>query len=329
MRDFTVSKAQDGLHVVKASQEAFPQLKSADLFHALKRRDIRIDGKKVNKDIAVKAGSVVEIWLPDDLFDAKKASAPAASKEPMFEIVAETKGLLIVNKSQGIAVHSGKSDIDDTLIDLIRGTTKYKDAELCHRIDMNTGGLVLIAKNKQALSDCVELFRNNLVTKRYRALVLGEPDEGEPAVGEDGTIYKEVKGYLEKTKSGKVYIHDDKQPGDLDIATKYKILKTFKGVGPDGESVSDLELELVTGRTHQIRAQFAHLGHPVIGDGNYGRNKVNLHFETKDGRKVRYQQLFSCQIIFGRIPKNNMHVDVSGKTFKILPDYNIKLANNA
>ena len=326
MRDFTVSKAQDGLHVVKASQEAFPQLKSADLFHALKRRDIRIDGKKINKDIAVKAGNVVEIWLPDVLFDAKNAQAPAKPDEPMFEIVAETKGLLIVNKSQGIAVHSGKSDIDDTLIDLIRETTKYKDAELCHRIDMNTGGLVLIAKNKQALADCVELFKNNLVTKRYRALVLGEPDEGEPAVGEDGTIYKEVKGYLEKTKAGKVYIHDDKHPGDLDIATKYKILKTFKDAGPDGESVSDLELELVTGRTHQIRAQFAHLGHPVIGDGNYGRNKVNMHFETKDGKKVRYQQLFSCQILFGRIPKNNMHVDVSGKTFKILPDYNVKLA---
>ncbi|MBR3461221.1 MAG: RluA family pseudouridine synthase [Clostridiales bacterium] len=326
MRDFTVSKAQDGLHVVKASQEAFPQLKSADLFHALKRRDIRIDGKKINKDIAVKAGNVVEIWLPDVLFDAKNAQAPAKPDEPMFEIVAETKGLLIVNKSQGIAVHSGRSDIDDTLIDLIRETTKYKDAELCHRIDMNTGGLVLIAKNKQALADCVELFKNNLVTKRYRALVLGEPDEGEPAVGEDGTIYKEVKGYLEKTKAGKVYIHDDKHPGDLDIATKYKILKTFKDAGPDGESVSDLELELVTGRTHQIRAQFAHLGHPVIGDGNYGRNKVNMHFETKDGKKVRYQQLFSCQILFGRIPKNNMHVDVSGKTYKILPDYNVKLA---
>jgi 23S rRNA pseudouridine955/2504/2580 synthase len=144
-------------------------------------------------------------------------------------------------------------------------------------------------------------------------------------VGEDGTIYKEVTGYLEKTRQGKVYIHDTKQPGDLDIATKYRILKTFKDAGPDGESVSDLELELVTGRTHQIRAQFAHLGHPVIGDGNYGRNKVNLHFEDKDGKKVKYQQLFSCQIMFGKIPKNNMHVDVSGKTFKILPDYNVKL----
>ena len=243
----------------------------------------------------------------------------------MYEITAETKGLLIVNKHQGIAVHSGKSDIEDTLIDQIRNDTRFREAELCHRIDMNTGGLVIIAKNKAALADCVELFKNGLVTKRYRALVLGEPNAGEPAVGEDGTLYKEVKGYLEKTRAGKVYIHDEKQPGDLDIATKYRILKIFENAGPDGESVSDLELELVTGRTHQIRAQFAHLGHPVIGDGNYGRNKVNMHFETADGRKVRYQQLFSCQILFGRIPGNNMHVDVSGKTFKIGPDYNVRL----
>lgn len=325
MRDFKVTRSQDGLHVVKAAQEAYPQLKPADLFHALKRRDIRIDGRKINKDIAVKEGNVVEIWLPDELFETSGKAAPVKPNEKMFDIVAETRGLLIVNKSQGIAVHSGKSDIEDTLIDQIRDTTKFRDAELCHRIDMNTGGLVLIAKNKQALSDCVELFKNDLVTKRYRALVLGEPDEGEPSVGVDGTIYKEVTGYLEKTRQGKVYIHDEKQPGDLDIATKYRILKTFKDAGPDGESVSDLELELVTGRTHQIRAQFAHLGHPVIGDGNYGRNKVNLCFESKDGRKVRYQQLFSCQIIFGRIPKNNMHVDVSGKTYKIGPDYNVRL----
>ena len=310
MRDFTVTKSQDGLHVVKAAQEAYPQLRSSDLFHALKRRDIRIDGKKINKDIAVKTGNVVEIWLPDELFDASK-KAPAKAPEKMYEIVAETKGLLIVNKFQGIAVHSGKSDIEDTLIDQIRNNTKFKDAELCH--------------NKAALADCVELFKNDLVTKRYRALVLGEPNVGEPAVGEDGTLYKEVKGFLEKTKAGKVYIHDEKQPGDLDIATKYRILKVFENVGPDGESVSDLELELVTGRTHQIRAQFAHLGHPVIGDGNYGRNKVNMHFETSDGKKVRYQQLFSCQILFGRIPKNNMHVDVSGKSFKIGPDYNVRL----
>jgi 23S rRNA pseudouridine955/2504/2580 synthase len=323
MRDFTVTKSQDGLHVVKASQEAFPQLKSSDLFHALKRRDIRIDGKKVNKDIAVKAGSVVEIWLPDELFDTTKGAAAPKMQEKMFEIVAETKGLLIVNKSQGIAVHSGKSDIEDTLIDLIRETTKYKDAELCHRIDMNTGGLVLIAKNKQALADCVELFKNDLVTKRYRALVLGEPYVGEPAVGADGTIYKEVKGYLEKTKAGKVYIHDEKQPGDLDIATKYRILKVFENAGPDGESVSDLELELVTGRTHQIRAQFAHLGYPILGDGNYGRNQVNLGFISRDGGRIKHQQLWSTTLMFGKISEDNLHRELSGRKFSIEPRYEV------
>ena len=101
MRDFKVTRSQDGLHVVKACQEAYPQLKPADLFHALKRRDIRIDGKKINKDIAVKEGNAVQIWLPDVLFDgAAKAAPKAKTQEKMFEIVAETKGLLIVNKSQ-------------------------------------------------------------------------------------------------------------------------------------------------------------------------------------------------------------------------------------
>ena len=131
MRDFKVTRSQDGLHVVKVALEAFPQLKPADLFHALKRRDIRIDGRKINKDIAVKEGNLIEIWLPDDLFNGTvKQTQKTKSQEKMIEIVAETKGLLIVNKSQGIAVHSGKSDIEDTLIDQIRYITKYKDAEL-------------------------------------------------------------------------------------------------------------------------------------------------------------------------------------------------------
>ena len=91
MRDFRVTRSQDGLHVVKACQEAYPQLKSADLFHALKRRDIRIDGKKINKDIAVKEGNVVEIWLPDELFDGAAKAAPKAKKAPAAKDSAESK----------------------------------------------------------------------------------------------------------------------------------------------------------------------------------------------------------------------------------------------
>ena len=329
MRQFKVTAAQDGKHVVKASSEAFPGLNQSDLFRALKHKDIKIDGKRTSSDIAVKEGQTVEVWLPDELFDGgAKKSAPAEEAKPEkepFKIVCETNGLIIVNKSQGIAVHSGKSTGEDTLIDLIRRKTKFKEAELCHRIDMNTGGLVMVAKDKKALADAVKLFKDGLVTKRYRALVLGTPEGGEGTVCDDGTLMYEVTGFLEKTKDGKVYIHDTKQPRDLAIATRYRVLETYRAAGPDRMDVSDIECELVTGRTHQIRAQFAHLGYPIVGDGNYGRAKQNSFFTAVDGGKVKYQQLFACRITLGKISRDNIHFDVSGKSFRIEPDYSVML----
>lgn len=319
MRKFTVGKNQDGLHVVKASVMAFPQLRTADLYHALKRRDIRIDGKKVDKDIAVRAGSEVEIWLPDSLFE-KKAGTGAPSKSA-FTIAYETKGLLLINKSQGLAVHSGKSTGEDTLIDLIRKETRFREAELCHRIDMNTGGLVMVAKNKAYLDAATELFRNKLITKRYNAIVIGTPGTGEPVACDDGTIMHEVKAFLEKTRSGNVYIHDERQPGDLEIVTRYRVTRRFES--EDRPQLSELELELVTGRTHQIRAHMAHLGYPVLGDGNYGRNRDNMLFKTEGGSKLRHQQLYSTQIRAGKIPSGNLLSDISGKCFKISPEYEL------
>jgi 23S rRNA pseudouridine955/2504/2580 synthase len=188
---------------------------------------------------------------------------------------------------------------------------------------MNTGGLVMVAKNKKALEDAVALFKDNLITKRYRAIVLGTPDEGEPVVYDDGTVMYEIKAFLEKTRSGEVYIHDEKQPHDLPVTTRYRVVKTYKPQMPGIPVISEIECELVTGRTHQIRAQFAHLGYPVIGDGNYGRNKINTGFKAAGGAKLRHQQLYSTEITAGRVPSGNMHADISGKTFKIAPEYEL------
>ena len=100
-------------------------------------------------------------------------------------------------------------------------------------------------------------------------------------------------------------------------------MNVYRGAGPDRTDIAELECELVTGRTHQIRAQFAHLGHPILGDGNYGRNKINTYFKSRKGGKVRYQQLFATTLLMRRIPADNLHHVLSGRKFEIEPRYEI------
>lgn len=324
MKSFIVNKDQDGKHVVRAATLAFPMLTAGQLQKALKHKDIRVDGKKVSSDVEVSLGQEIEVWLPDSLFEEapKKAPHKVNSTDADYKIVAETDDLLIVNKRQGLAVHGGKDVGDTSLIDEVRKDTGNKEMDLCHRIDMNTGGLVMMAKNKTALEDAITLFKEDLLIKRYRCLVLGVPTEGESVICEDEAIMKEVSAYLEKANNG-VFIHDVMQSGDLPITSRYRVLNVYEGAGPDYTDVAELEVELVTGRMHQIRAQFAHMGYPIIGDGNYGRNKVNTFFKSLSGGKVRYQQLFATSLILRKIPKGNKHCNLSGRAFSIVPRYDV------
>ena len=316
MKSFIVDNSLNGEHVVKACTVNFPSLTKADLYKALKHKDIRIDGKKVSADLKVLAGQEVQVWLPDSLFEGGEQKKDH-SKD--YSVVAQTDGMLIVNKRQGLPVHSGKTT-GDNLIDIVRQSAGNRNAELVHRIDMNTGGILMIAKNKDYLEDAVKLFKEEKVTKRYRCLVVGRipADLGEAVVAQDEVLMSEVKAYLEKTRSGEVYIHDKKQEGDLPITTRYRVLGYYDGF-------SEIECELVTGRTHQIRAQFAHLGYPILGDGNYGRNQVNLCFESKDGGRIKHQQLWSTSLLFGRISEDNKHRELSGRKFSIEPRYEVEL----
>lgn len=326
MKSFIVNKDQDGKHVVRAATLAFPMLTAGQLQKALKHKDLRVDGKKISADIEVTLGQEVQIWLPDSCFEEElaKKNNTIKSDEADYKIVAETDDLLIVNKRQGLAVHGGKGVGDVSLIDVVRKDTGNREMDLCHRIDMNTGGLVMMAKNKTALEDAINLFKEDLLIKRYRCLVLGVPTEGESVICEDEAIMKEVSAYLEKANNG-VFIHDVMQRGDLPITSRYRVLNVFENAGPDGMDVAELEVELVTGRMHQIRAQFAHMGYPIIGDGNYGRNKVNTYFKSLNGGKVRFQQLFATSLILRKIPKGNKHSNLSGRVFSIVPRYDVQI----
>ncbi len=325
MKTFTVTSDKSGKHIVRVALTNYPTLSPADLHKALKKKDIRINGKRISEDAPVFTGDLVELWLPDEAFEVKPKAVGGTAEMSDYKIVMETDRILLVNKRQGLAVHTGKGTQGPALIDIVRTRQKDRDIDLCHRIDMNTGGLVLLAKGKENLEHAIALFKKDLITKRYRCLVRGVPTEGEPCVCQDDTIMKEIRAFLEKPTRGNVFIHDEAGENDLPIITRYRVLHTLKGVGPDAEDVSEIEVEIVTGRTHQIRAQFAHLGHPILGDGNYGRNVYNHHFRTRSGAKLRYQQLFATTLLFGKIPRENLHNALSGRTFSIVPLYDVDL----
>lgn len=325
MKSFVVTSDKAGKKVVRVAVSEFPAVTPAILQKALRHKDIRINGKRIGTDEFVFEGDHVELWIPDEAFRPVYDTEAQGSGLDNYKIAFESDRLLLVNKRQGLAVHSGKGTVGPTLIDIIRKDFRNPAIDLCHRIDMNTGGLVMLAKGKENLEHAIRLFREDLITKRYRCLVKGVPDMGTPCICSDEVLMKEISAFLEKPGHGNVFIHDVSGQDDLPIRTRYRVLSVIPGVGPEGDDVSELEVELVTGRTHQIRAQFAHLGHPILGDGNYGRNIYNRHFTAPGGGKIRYQQLFATTLLFAKIPRDNVHYGLSGRKFSIIPMFDVDL----
>ncbi|MHB1484354.1 MAG: RluA family pseudouridine synthase [Saccharofermentanales bacterium] len=337
MKKFTVNEKIQGKRLVRAVCAEYPKASCTHIQKALKNKDIKINGKRTKSDDILCLGDEIEVYVSDDILDGKdQASAAKASKASdkgsLYSIVYQDENIIVINKRPGIAVHSGKGTEGLSLIELIRRDLNNNEINLCHRIDMNTGGLLLLARNKTALASAIRLLEGKYITKRYRCLVRGIPDPGEPVVCADGTQMKEIASYLEKASGkGDVYIHDEPKEGDIKITTRYRVLLIHKGAGPDDEDVSEIEVELVTGRMHQIRAHFAHIGHPLLGDGKYGRNAYNKFFQTKKrtgsdtcaSGKLKYQQLYATSLRFDALPKGELLAYLSNRVFTITPAYDV------
>lgn len=328
MKTFIVNEKTQGKHVVRAICTEFPKVAVPLVQKALKNKDIRVNGKRVRSDDMLCQGDEVAVYLTDEILEGTSAQAKAKETAvvdtvPMYSVVYQDENILIVNKRPGIPVHPGRNTEGTSLIEQVRKDAGNEEITLCHRIDMNTGGLLILARNKNALESVIHAMNEKLIGKRYRCLVRGIPDQGEDMVCDDGVKMKELTAFLEKPAGkGDVYIHDEAKEGDLSIITRYHILSIYKGVGPEQEDVCELEVELVTGRTHQIRAHFAHIGHPLLGDGKYGRNAYNRFFEGRKG-KLKYQQLYSTSLHFGAIPRGDLLTYLSNRTFSITPRYDI------
>lgn len=284
MKDLVVSSKYNNKHLNKFILDTFPNLKANTLYKALRKKDILVNGKRVNNNVEIHTDDIIRIYISDELLYENNIN---------INVVYEDDNILIVNKPSNIEV-TGINSLTSLLED------KYTFIKPCHRIDRNTLGIVLFAKNPSSLEILLEKFKNKEIEKHYIAQVYGIPKNNS----------ERLTAYLFKdTKKSVVYISDTFKTGYLKIITSYNLVSSNKD-----NNTSILDINLETGRTHQIRAHLSHIGLPIIGDGKYGINSINKQFNKKT------QNLCAYKLKFNFYTDSNILNYLNGKEFKI--EYN-------
>ncbi len=286
MKEFLINKNDSGQRVDKFIEKSVPLLPKSLMYKYIRTKRIKVGGKRCEISTRLCEGDVMQLYISDEFFETAPErvflSVPAD-----ISVVYEDENILLCDKKNGLVVHEDDENTTDTLINRILHYLYDKgeyDPErensftpaLCNRLDRNTGGIVIAAKNAEALRILNEKIKEREIEKRYLCITVGVP----PKKSDTMTAYLEKD---ERTKTVKVT--DRKTPTNKTIITSYKLIKT------DGK-LALLEVKLDTGRTHQIRAHFAHIGCPLLGDGKYGIGEVNRKY------KIKTQALYSYKLKF-------------------------------
>ena len=287
MKELTVTKNDAGQRLDRFLAKAVPLLPASLCQKYIRLKRIKVDGKRADRDTRLVEGSVIQLYINDEFFDTPKPeNAYLTVSAPKLNLVYEDDNLLLVDKKPGQAVHPHDgAEYGKTLIDHIqaylyaKGEWRPREEHafapaLCNRIDRNTGGIVIAAKNAEALRILNQKIKDRELEKRYLCVVHGRP---KPAAGRlEGWIFKDAV-------QNRVYVTQKFQPGAKSAVTEYRTLKSQNGL-------SLVECELITGRTHQIRAMMAAAGTPLLGDGKYG--KLDKQYDRK------FQALYSYRLKF-------------------------------
>ncbi len=306
MKEFTITKNDATLRLDKFITKTCPTLPSSLMFKYIRTKRIKINGKRAEISTRLNVGDVVSAYINDEFFVEIAPKHDFLSASSKIDIVYEDENILLADKKQGLLVHPDKNEYGDTLIARIqhylydKGEYNPKDENrfrpaLANRIDRNTGGIVIAAKNAEALRILCDKIKYREIDKRYLTVVHGVPK------AKTATL----EGFLEKNEDkNKVYLSNKKTDSNKTIKTKYTLLKSKN-------NLSLLEVELITGRTHQIRAHMASIGHALLGDGKYGK--------LKDDKKLGFnkQALYSYKLTFDFKTDAGILNYLNGKTFTV------------
>lgn len=306
MKELVIQKNDAGQRLDKFIQKSVKALPLTLMYKYLRMKRIKVNGKKSEIAYRLTEGDRVQLYINDEFFDTSSENAFLHAPSAV-DLLYEDENLLLADKKAGLVVHEDESGSSDTLINRILhylyDKGEYDPVKensfapaLCNRIDRNTAGIVIAAKNAEALRILNEKIKAREIKKYYLCIAHGlfENKSGE------------LTAFLERDSDEKrVYIHNKKQPGDLEIKTGYRVVAENKE-----DTLSLVEIALVTGRTHQIRAHLAFVGHPLLGDGKYGSNVQNARFALK------YQALYSYKTVFDFKTDAGILEYLKGKSFR-------------
>lgn len=304
MRQITITRNDSGQRLDKFMTKRFKNLPQSLLYKYIRTKYIKLNGKRCEISSRLQEGDVLTLYIKDEFFEPVPDEYDFLKAPVKLDILYEDENLMLLNKKPGLLVHPDETYHFDSLIARIQhylyDKKEYDPKEeqsfapaLINRIDRNTGGIVMAAKNAETLRIMNQKVKDREIEKRYLCIALGTFRKKEDVLVD----------YLEKNeKQNRVYISSKPTEHSKTIKTKYRVLA-------EKDHLSLVEVDLLTGRTHQIRAHFASIGHPLLGDGKYGKNEVNRKLGFK------YQALYSYYLAFHFTTESGILQYLNGKSF--------------
>ncbi len=274
------------------------------MYKAIRNKRIKLNGRRAEISSRLCEGDTVQMYLNDEFFDSVPETE-FMSVSSALNIIYEDDNIMLLDKKNGMVVHEDDDNTADTLINRVKrylyekgeydpGAENSFAPALCNRLDRNTGGIVIAAKNAESLRILNQKIRDREIEKYYLCVTVGVPPKKADT----------VTAYLEKdSASNTVKVTDRKSGTNKTIVTSYRIIR-------DNGSLALVEIKLGTGRTHQIRAHMAHIGCPLLGDGKYGINRINREY------KVKTQALYSYRLKFAFSSESGCLDYLDGKEFR-------------